>query len=274
MRTLTGPLGFSSPFYIPTPPPFADWTLLSGAGTPYQPPPWTPGLSDLTAPVSFPAPDVSTGGLLGAHLAARAAESNGLGGILGPVAGTFTSSPEPTGLTTAAGSDPLATSFGQNPVSPAAVNAFGAPPGLNFDTPSGLNQDINLGWSPQPASSAQSARPTIGWDETFPPAYRSLGLPDAPSWGNSGTRHDPEASYPWLPGGVTPGKLGAYRDVGDPYPSNATANRFTDGPPNLSAVISDAPEESWIPGARYVARGRRGGGRIGQRELSAEEAQN
>jgi hypothetical protein len=271
MRTLTGPLGFSSPFYIPTPPPFSDWTLPSGAGIPYQPSPWTPGLNDLSAPASYPAPDVSTGGLLGPHLAARAAESNGLGGILGPVAGLFSSSLEPTGLATAAGSDPLGTSFGQNPFSPAAVNAFGAPPGLNFDTPSGLNQDINLGWSPQPASSAQSARPTIGWDETFPPAYRSFGLPNVPSWGNRGAGRDPEAAYPWPPGDVAPGKLGAYRDVGNPYPSNGTLGRFTDGLPNLSDVISDAPEDSWIPGARYVARGRRGGGRIGERELSTAE---
>jgi len=47
---------------------------------------------------------------------------------------------------------------------------------------------------------------------------------------------------------------------------------FTDGPPNRSAVISDAPEDGWIPDARYVqARGRRGGGRIGERELSTAE---
>jgi hypothetical protein len=38
------------------------------------------------------------------------------------------------------------------------------------------------------------------------------------------------------------------------------------------ALLSDAPEDSWIPGARYVqARGRRGGERIGERELSAAE---
>jgi hypothetical protein len=259
--------------------------LPSGAVIPYQPPPWPPGLNDLSAPETYSAPDSSTGGLLGAHLAARAAESNGFGGILGPVAGLFSSSPEPTGLTTPTGSDSLAMSFGQGqiPFGPAAGNAFGAPPGrhfdapsaLNFNSPPGLDKDPNLRWSPQPVSNPQSARPTIGWDETFPPGYRSLGLSEVPSLRNSGARRDPEGSYPWPPSDVTPGKLGAYRDVGGPYPSNGTANRFTDEPPNLSAVISDAPEDSWIPGARYVqARGRRGGGRIGQRELSAEEAQN
>jgi len=282
MRTLTGPFGFSSPVYIPTPPPFGDWTLLSSAGTPYQPPPWTPGLSDLTAPASYPAPDFSTGGILGAHLAARAAESNGFGGILGPVAGMFSSSPEPTTPTTATRSDPLAMSFGQGPIpfGPAAGNAFEVPPGLNFDSPSGLNQGINFPWSAQPASSSQfrdttaprSARPIIGWNETFPTAYQSLGLSDVPSLGNSGGGRDPEAANLWLPGDVAPGKLGAYRDVGDPYPSNGTVDRFTDGPPNLSGAISDAPEDSWIPGARYVqARGRRGGGRPGEPELSTAE---
>jgi hypothetical protein len=275
MRTLAELLGFSPPFGNPAPPPpFADW-LFSGAGTPYPSPPWTPELNDLSAPANPPAPDFSTGGILGAHLAARAAESNGFGGILGPVAGMFSSSPEPTGPTTASGSDPLAMSFGQNPFGPAAGNAFGAPPGLNFDTPPGLNQHINLPWSPQPASSPQSARPTIGWDETFPPAYRSLGLPDIRSLQNSGAGRDPEALHPWLPGDVALGKLGAYRDVGDPYPSNGAVDQFANAPTNLSPVISDAAEDSWIPGARYAqARGRRGGGRIGQRELSAEEAQN
>src|SRR3954466_892110 len=116
MRTLAGLPGFSSPFYVPTPPPFADWTLLSGGGTPYQPPPWTSGLSDLGAPVTYPAPDFSAGGILGAHLAARAAESKGLGGILGPVAGTFSPAPEPASPTTATASDPLAASFGQGPI--------------------------------------------------------------------------------------------------------------------------------------------------------------
>jgi hypothetical protein len=173
-------------------------------------------------------------------------------------------------------------SVGQGPIpfGPAAGNAFGAPPGLNFDSPSGLNQGFNLRWSPQPASSPQfrdttapqSARPTIGWDETFPPAYRSLGLPDVRSLQNSGAGRDPEASYPWRPGDIAPGKLGAYRDVGDPYPSNGTVDRFADGPPNLSGLISDAPEDSWIPGARYAqARGRRGGGRTGEPELSTAE---
>jgi hypothetical protein len=132
----------------------------------------------------------------------------------------------------------------------------------------------------QPASSSQfrdttaprSARPIIGWNETFPTAYRSLGLSDVPSLGNSGGGRDPEAANLWLPGDVAPGKLGAYRDVGDPYPSNGTVDRFTDGPPNLSGAISDAPEDSWIPDARYVqARGRRGGGRPGEPELSTAE---
>jgi hypothetical protein len=215
-------------------------------------------------------------------MAARAAESNGFGGILGPVAGLFSSSPGPTGLTAPTGSDPLAASFGQGPIpfGPAAGNAFDAPPGLNFDTPPGLNQDINLRWSPQPPSSPQfrdatapqNAHPSIGWDEIFPPTYRSLWLPDVSSSGNSGAGRDPEASYPWPPGDVAPRKLGAYRDVGNSYPSNGTVDRFTDGPPNLSGVISDAPEDSWIPGARYVqARGRRGGGRPGEPELSTAE---
>src|SRR5690348_5803395 len=116
MRTLTGPLGFSSPFPIPTTPPFADWTLPSGAGTRYQPPPWTPGLNDPSAPATYSVPNSSTGGLLGPHLAARAAESNGFGGILGPVAGQFSRSPEPTSLTTLTETDPLAMSFGQGQI--------------------------------------------------------------------------------------------------------------------------------------------------------------
>jgi hypothetical protein len=176
-------------------------------------------------------------------------------------------------------------SFGQGqiPYGRAVGNALEKPSGLNFAVPLGLNQDVNLPWSPQPAASPQfgdttaprSAHPIIEWGEAFSPAYRSLGLPGVPSPGNIGAGRDPEASYPWPPGDVATGKLGAYRDVGDTYPNKDTAERFTDGPPNLSAVISDAPENSWIPGVRYVqARGRRGGGRIGQRELSAEEAQN
>ena len=278
MRTLAELYGLSPPFGNPAlPPPFADWTSFPDEGTRYAPPPWAPGLGDLGAPASAPAPAFSTGGILGPHLAARAAESNGFGGILGPVAGQFSPSPEPTGLTTPTGSDPLAMSFGQGqiPFGPAAGNVFDKPSELNLAVPLGLNQDINVPWSPQPASSPQSARPTIGWDETFPPAYRSLGLAGISSSGNSGVGRDPEASYPWPPGDVAPGKLGAYRAVGNPYPSNGMVDRLTDDPPNLSAVISDAPEDSWIPGAQYVqARGRRGGGRIGQRELSAEEAQN
>src|SRR3979490_1477780 len=142
MRTLAELYGLSSPFgNLTPPPPFADWTLLSGAGTPYPPPPWTPELNDLSAHVSYPTPDFSTGGILGAHLAARAAESNGLGGILGPVAGMFSPLPEPASPTTATTSDPLAASFGQGPLrfGPAAGSAFELPPGLTFDTPSGLN---------------------------------------------------------------------------------------------------------------------------------------
>src|SRR4029077_16360122 len=152
MRTLTGPLGFSSPFYIPTPPPFADWTLPAGVGTLYQPPPWTPGLNDLSAPVSPPAPAFPTGGLLGAHLAARAAESDGSGGILGPVAGLFSSSPGPTTPTTAPETDALAAPFCNNRLhfSLAAGNAFGPPPGLNFGSKPGPNKDINLRRPPRP----------------------------------------------------------------------------------------------------------------------------
>jgi hypothetical protein len=283
MRVLAGLPGFSPIFDNPAPPPpFADWTLFSGAATPYAPPPWTPGLTDLSAPIPRPAPAFSTGGLLGAHLAARAGESNGFGGILGPVAGPFSSPAEPTNPTTATGSDPPAMSFGQGPTpfGPTAPNAFEVPQRLNFDTPSGLSQDINVRWSPHAVSShqfrdttaPQSARPGAAWGETFPPAYGFIGLPDVPSSGNSGAGRDPEASYPWLPGDVAPGKLGAYRDVGDPYSSNRTVDWFTDGPTNRSAVISDAPEDSWIPGARYVqARGRRGGGRAGDPELSTAE---
>src|ERR1700730_5922179 len=174
MRTLAELLGLSPPFgNPPPPPPFADWTLLTGAGTPYAPPPWTPGLGDFGAPPNDPAPAFSTGGILSPHLAARA-ESNGFGGIVGPVAGTFSSSPEPTGLTTPTRSDPLAMSFGQGqiPFGPAAGNAFGVPSGLNFAVPLVLNQGINLPWSPPTASSPQfgdptaprSARPIIGWD--------------------------------------------------------------------------------------------------------------
>ena len=283
MRTLAELLGLSPPFgNPPPPPPFADWTLFSGAGTPYAPPPWAPEPNDLNAPTSYPASDFSIGGILGPHLAARAAGSNGLGGILGPVAGTFSPPPEP-----ASARDPFAASFGQGPIpfDPAAGNAFEVPSGLNFNTASalnfgtspGLNQGINLPWSAQPASSpqfrdttaSQTALPGTAWDETFPPTY---GLPGASSAGNSGVGRDPEASYPWPPRNIAPRKLGAYRDIGDPYPSNGTVDRFTDDPSNLSAVISDAPEDRWIPGARYVqARGRRGGGRIGERELSTAE---
>src|ERR1700730_7842926 len=109
MRTLAELLGLSPPFgNPPPPPPFADWTSLSGAGTLYAPSPWTPGLGDFGAPLNDPAPAFSTGGILSPHLAARAAESNAFGGILGPVAGTFSSAPEPTGLTTPTRSDPLA----------------------------------------------------------------------------------------------------------------------------------------------------------------------
>src|SRR5712671_6818209 len=198
MRTLAELYGLSPPFGNPAlPPPFADWTSFPDEGTRYAPPPWAPGLGDLGAPASAPAPAFSTGGILGPHLAARAAESNGFGGILGPVAGQFSPSPEPTGLTTPTGSDPLAMSFGQGqiPYGPAARNAFGAPPGLNFAVPLGLNQDVKLPWSPQPASSPQNARSTIGWDETFPSAFRSLGLPDVRSLGNSGAAGDPETAY-------------------------------------------------------------------------------
>ncbi len=282
MRTLTGPLGFSSPFYIPTPPPLADWTLLSGAGTPYQPPPWTPELNDLSAPIPPLAPAFPTGGLLDAHLAARAAESNGSGGILGPIAGVLSSPPGPTNRTTATGSDPLAMSFGQGPIpfGLAAGNTFEVPPGLSFDTPSGLDQYINLRWPPQPASSPQfrdttapqGARPSIGRDKNLPPAYRSLGLSDVPSFENSGAASDPEAAYPGRAAEGAAGKLGAFRDARDPYPGNGAVDRFTDWPPNLSAVLSDVPEDSWIPGARYAqARGRRGGGRVGEREPSTGE---
>src|SRR3979411_1262695 len=121
-----------------------------------------------------------------------------------------------TGLPTPTGSDPVAMSFGQGqiPFGPAAGNVFDKPSELNLAVPLGLNQDINVPWSPQPASSPQSPRPTIGWDETFPPAYRSLGLAGISSSGNSGVGRDPEASYPWPPGDAAPGKLGAYRAVG------------------------------------------------------------
>jgi hypothetical protein len=283
MRTLTGPLGFSSPFYIPTPPPFADWTLLSDAGTPYQPPPWTPELNDLSAPVPPPAPAFPTGGLLGAHLAARAAESNGSGGILGPVAGLFSSSSGPATPTTAPETDALAAPFGQNPIpfGLATGNAFGAPPGLNFGAPPGLNQDINLRRPLQPVPSPefrdptadQSAPPSTGWNENSPPTYVPLELSGFPSLGNGGAGGDPEAAYPWLPGDATLGKLGAYGDAGDPNPNNGAADRFANGPASLSPVISDAAEDRWIPGARYVqARGRRGGGRVGEHELSTAES--
>jgi hypothetical protein len=284
MRTLAELYELSPPFGNPAlPPPFADWTSFPDGGTPYAAPPWAPGLGDLGAPASAPAPAFSTGGILGPRLAARAAESNGFGGILGPVAGLFSSSPEPTGLTTPTGSDPLAMSFGQGqiPYGPAARNAFGAPPGLNFAVPPGLNQDINVPWSPQPVSSPdfgdptapQSARPSIGWKENLPPTYGPLGLSDFPSLGNGSAGRDPEAGYPWLPGAATLGKLGAYGDAGDPNPNNGAADRFANGPASLSPVISDAAEDRWIPGARYVqARGRRGGGRVGEREPSTAES--
>jgi hypothetical protein len=256
--------------------------LFSGAATPYAPPPWAPEPNDLNAPTSYPASDFSIGGILGPHLAARAAEANGLGGILGPVAGQFSPSPEPTGLTTATGSHPLAMSFGQGqiPFGPAAGNVFDKPSELNLAVPLGPNHDINLPQSPQPASSPQfgdttaprSAPSGTAWDETFPPTYRSLGLPGVFPLGNSGVGRDAEASNPWPPGDVGPGKLGSYRDVGDLYPSKDTVDRFTNRPPNLSPIISDAPEDSWIPGARYVqARGRRGGGRPGEPERSTAE---
>jgi hypothetical protein len=40
-------------------------------------------------------------------------------------------------------------SFGQGPIpfGPAAGNAFEVPPGLNFDSPSALNQGVNFPWS-------------------------------------------------------------------------------------------------------------------------------
>src|SRR4051812_33495752 len=112
MRTFSELLGLSPAFGNQAPPPpFADWSFFSGPPTPYAPPGWVAG-DEPGATVPRPIPDFAAGGLLGPHLAARAAEANGSGGILGPVVGVFGPPPEPAVLTGMAGTHPAALFLG------------------------------------------------------------------------------------------------------------------------------------------------------------------
>jgi hypothetical protein len=227
MRTLAELLGLSPPLGNPAPPPpFANWALSSGAGAPYLPPPWTPDLNDLSAPASRRAPDFATGGILGPHLAAHAAEANGLGGILGPVAGMFGSPPGPT---TTPESDALAVSFGKWPSEFGSANST--------DTPFGLNQNVNLPWVPQEFSSPQvretteppTPRTIMRGTEDSPQNYTSSGFSEPPPLGNNGTGTSLSPEYPWLQPDATIEKRAGYRDFGGFHGSNDAPDRFASG---------------------------------------------
>jgi len=227
MRTLAELLGLSPPFGNPVPPPpFADWGLFPGAGTPHAPPPRTPGFDDVGAPASRPAPDFATGGLLDAHLAARAAESDGSGGILGPVAGMFGSPPGPT---TTPESDPLAASFGKWPSEFGSANST--------DTPFGLNQNVNLPWVPQEFPSPQVRQTTElptprtimrGTDDS-PQNYTSFGFSEPPPLGNDGTGTSLGPKYPWLQPDAAIENRAGYRDFGGSRGGNDAPDRFASG---------------------------------------------